>query len=191
MAESHLFDSHWAGFHGKCPCHKFLYPCEIYRKHMMLREISGVSMRERKRVGRPSQGPRKGIRNLLGLRVTAETKTRLEAATAASRRSQSLEAEFRLEQSFRKEDDGIAALGGSEQHALFRMMAAAAEIIENRTGKSWTFDWETSIVVRDAWNALTTAILPKPPKEYSELFRSPHLCRLNDRTRLRMSRSAD
>jgi hypothetical protein len=125
MAEPHLFDSHWAGFHGKCPCHKFLYPCEIYRKHMMLREISGMSMRERTRVGRAAKAPRKGTRNSLGLRVAAETKTRLEAATAASGRFQSLEAEFRLEQSFRKEDDGIAALGGSEQHALFRMMAAA------------------------------------------------------------------
>ena len=125
-------------------------------------------MRESQRVGRPSKAPRKGVRNSLGLRVTAETKNRLEAATAASGRSQSQEAEFRLEQSFRKEDDGIAALGGSEQHALFRMMAAAAEIIENRTGKSWTSDWKTSIAVRDAWNALTTAILPRPPEEFLE-----------------------
>ena len=107
-------------------------------------------MKAGKRVGRPSKAPRKGARNSLGLRVTAETKNRLEAAAAASGRSQSQEVEFRLERSFRKEDDGIAALGGSEQHALFRMMAAAAEIIENRTGKSWSSDWETSIAVRDA-----------------------------------------
>ena len=130
-------------------------------------------MKAGKRVGRPSKAPRKGARNSLGLRVTAETKNRLEAAAAASGRSQSQEVEFRLERSFRKEDDGIAALGGSEQHALFRMMAAAAEIIENRTGKSWSSDWETSIAVRDAWEALTAAVLPKPPKKIVDTVQKP------------------
>ncbi|MDP6572947.1 MAG: TraY domain-containing protein [Rhodospirillales bacterium] len=122
-------------------------------------------MKAGKRVGRPSKAPRKGARNSLGLRVTAETKSRLEAAAAASGRSQSQEVEFRLEQSFRKEDDGIAALGGSEQHALFRMMAAAAVIIENRSGKSWSSDWKTSVAVRKAWDELVAAVLPKPPRE--------------------------
>ena len=127
-------------------------------------------MKAIKRVGRPSKAPQKGARNSLGLRVTAETKNRLKAAVAASGRSQSQEAEFRLERSFRKEDDGIAALGGSEQHALFRMMAAAAVIIENRTGKSWSSDWKTSIAVRKAWTELIIAVLPKPPKNLGLIY---------------------
>ena len=130
-------------------------------------------MKASKRVGRPSKAPQKGARNSLGLRVTAEMKNRLEAAAAASGRSQSQEVEFRLEQSFRKEDDGIAALGGSEQHALFRMMAAAAVIIENRTGKSWSSDWKTSIAVRNAWKELIAAVLPKPPEKLLDARQKP------------------
>ena len=130
-------------------------------------------MKAIKRVGRPSKAPQKGARNSLGLRVTAETKNRLKAAVAASGRSQSQEAEFRLERSFRKEDDGIAALGGSEQHALFRMMAAAAVIIENRTGKSWSSDWKTSIAVRKAWTELIIAVLPKPPEKFMDARQKP------------------
>jgi TraY domain-containing protein len=51
---------------------------------------------ERKRKGRPSLGKRVG----LGLRVTPETKKLLDDAAARSGRSQSQEAEFRLERSF-------------------------------------------------------------------------------------------
>lgn len=53
----------------------------------------------KKRVGRPTKSP-EGERVSLGLRVTADIKRRLDAAAEASGRSQSQEAEFRLERSF-------------------------------------------------------------------------------------------
>ena len=65
-------------------------------------------MRQPKRIGRPTKAPKAGDRVSLGLRVTAEIKSRLDAAAMISGRSQSQEAELRLEQSFR--DDGIEAL---------------------------------------------------------------------------------
>src|SRR5688572_2572837 len=46
----------------------------------------------------------KGERVMLGLRVTPELKERLDDATRRSGRSQSQEAEFRLELSFERED---------------------------------------------------------------------------------------
>lgn len=59
---------------------------------------------EQKRRGRPSKKPVAGERNALGLRVTAELKQRLEDAAAAAGRSQSQEAEARLERSFETAD---------------------------------------------------------------------------------------
>ena len=56
-----------------------------------------------KRLGRPMKPPTPGERTPLGLRVTAETKRRIEAAAIESGRSISQEAELRLEQSFERE----------------------------------------------------------------------------------------
>jgi hypothetical protein len=53
-----------------------------------------------RRVGRPTKRPRPGDRVKLGLRVTAQTKLRLDAAAEKNGRSQSQEAEFRLDASF-------------------------------------------------------------------------------------------
>lgn len=66
---------------------------------------------EKRKVGRPLKEAEPGKRASLGLRVTAETKARLEIAAAASGRSQSQEAEIRLEASFRDEAAGQAILG--------------------------------------------------------------------------------
>lgn len=60
-------------------------------------------MDKRKRLGRPMKPPTPGERTPLGLRVTAETKRKLEAAAIESGRSLSQEAELRLEQSFERE----------------------------------------------------------------------------------------
>ncbi|RWD33364.1 MAG: hypothetical protein EOS22_01040 [Mesorhizobium sp.] len=54
---------------------------------------------EKKR-GRPTKAPTPGERVSLGLRVTAEMKERLDAEAAKNGRSQSQEAEYRLERSF-------------------------------------------------------------------------------------------
>jgi len=54
-----------------------------------------------KRTGRPRRDPLPGERVPLGLRVTPQMKKMLEAAADASGRSQSQEAEHRLEMAFR------------------------------------------------------------------------------------------
>ena len=55
------------------------------------------------KLGRPLKMPRPGERISLGLKVTPEIKTRLDAAARYSGRTQSQETELRLEQSFRAE----------------------------------------------------------------------------------------
>ncbi len=59
-----------------------------------------MSNQREKRVGRPKKAPTSGERVSLGLRVTAEIKTRLDQAAESAGRSQSQEAELRLERSF-------------------------------------------------------------------------------------------
>jgi uncharacterized protein (DUF1778 family) len=57
-----------------------------------------------KRIGRPTKAPKPGERVSLGLRVTADIKQKLDEAAARSGRSQSQEAELRLERSFEREE---------------------------------------------------------------------------------------
>lgn len=59
------------------------------------------------KIGRPRKGCELGERMALGLRVTAEAKAKLEKAADESGRSQSQEAEARLERTFR--DDEVLA----------------------------------------------------------------------------------
>ena len=80
-----------------------------------------MSNKPRKRIGRPTKTPRAGERVSLGLRVTAKIKRRLDKAAERSGRSQSQEAELRLEQSFAREDE----FGGPEIMNMARLMAAA------------------------------------------------------------------
>lgn len=54
---------------------------------------------EKRRIGRPPKKPI-GKRASLGLKVTADIKARMERAAELSGRSQSQEAELRLERSF-------------------------------------------------------------------------------------------
>ncbi len=116
----------------------------------------------KKRIGRPTKPGTAGQRNPLGLRVTAETKREIEAGALKSGRSQSQESEFRIEQSFLEEE----AYGGRELHGLLKLMVGAAEIIQARTEKSWSSDWETSIAVQEAWKKLAAAAGPSPPAEF-------------------------
>ena len=57
-----------------------------------------------KKMGRPIKPSRPGERAALGFRITADTKQKLVSAAEKSGRSQSQEAEFRLEQSFKNEN---------------------------------------------------------------------------------------
>jgi hypothetical protein len=56
------------------------------------------------RIGRPMRVAEEGERVMLGLRVSASTKNKLDEAARRSGRSQSQEAEMRLEMSFRTEE---------------------------------------------------------------------------------------
>lgn len=58
----------------------------------------------KKRIGRPLKQPVAGKRMSLGLKVTSEVKAKLDHAAQASGRTQSQEAEARLERSFQNED---------------------------------------------------------------------------------------
>ncbi len=73
-----------------------------------------------KRLGRPKRKPTPGTRASLGLRVTAETKQRLDDAAEQSGRSQSQEAELRLERTFAAED----RLGGPNMVDLMETIAS-------------------------------------------------------------------
>jgi TraY domain len=57
-------------------------------------------MKSAKRAGRPTKQAEAGTKVSLGLKVTAETKTRLEKEATRSGRTQSQEAEYRIERSF-------------------------------------------------------------------------------------------
>jgi len=85
----------------------------------------------KKKTGRPTKPGKKGERVPLGLRVTASLKEQLDSAALKSGRSQSQEAEFRLERSFQEE----AMLGGFE-----RMSFAYAVIRAFERGAFASFD---------------------------------------------------
>jgi len=73
------------------------------------------------KVGRPTKAPKRGDRRVsLGLRVTADMKRQLDAVADKHGRSQSQEAELRLERSF----DADAAYGGQELRQVGQLMAA-------------------------------------------------------------------
>jgi hypothetical protein len=80
--------------------HPFLNKYRNYPGLFGRREMGKKS----KRVGRPTKAPKSGERVSLGLRVTADIKRKLDRAAEKSARSQSQEAELRLEQSFRTDD---------------------------------------------------------------------------------------
>jgi hypothetical protein len=57
-------------------------------------------MAKSKRIGRPTKTPEPGKKVSLGLKVTADIKNKLDMAARVSGRTQSQEAELRLERSF-------------------------------------------------------------------------------------------
>ena len=83
-----------------------------------------------KRLGRPKRKPTPGARASLGLRVTAETKQRLDDAAEQSGRSQSQEAELRLEQTFAAED----RLGGPSMVGLMETIASVMKSTGENAG---------------------------------------------------------
>jgi hypothetical protein len=114
----------------------FLYP---YSKRD---SIKGHEMgKAQARMGRPTKKPAAGERAPLGLRVTAEIKQKLDAAAAKSGRSQSQEAELRLERSFAEERTG------PEMRDLMDVIRSGFAFVAKRTATAaghaeWTAkDW--------------------------------------------------
>lgn len=120
---------------------------------------------ETKRVGRPTKEPRTGQRNSLGLRVTADIKSRLDNAAKESGRSQSHEAELRLARSFSDEDSRDETLfkifGGTEAYSLFHLAAAAAAVEQAHAKKPWASDPQTFDNALKAINTVLEAFRPK------------------------------
>lgn len=75
------------------------------------------------------------------------------------------EAVNRLEKSFNSENESAAVYGGAELSALFRMLGAAANFIEARTGESCTADYLTNVAVKAAWVRLIDNTRPRIPEE--------------------------
>ena len=109
-------------------------------------------MKERKkRVGRPLKIPKPGQRMGLGLIVTAEIKNRLDAAAQASGRTQSQEAELRLERSFEHQDmlgEALSLAFGSKPAGVVQAVARAmhdagttAAILARPTDRDASGNW--------------------------------------------------
>jgi len=83
-----------------------------------------------KKIGRPTKRPTAGVRVSLGLKVTPQIKERLDGAARSNGRTQSQEAEVRLERSFDREDllsQGLSLAYGRELAGLLLLLASALE----------------------------------------------------------------
>lgn len=120
-------------------------------------------MDQPRRRGRPRKEPVEGDRVTLGLRVTAQTKKRLDEAADASGRSQSQEAEIRIERSFDRQEllgEALELAYGAPLAQLLRAIGwamatagplAAAEAIE---GGSRAERW---LGAKENWPAINEA----------------------------------
>ena len=115
-----------------------------------------TAAKKRLRPGPRPRGPFQDKRKTLTTRITERTRKGLEEAAAAEDRSLSQEIEFRLEESFRRDRE----FGGRELRGLFHMMTGAAEIIEDRTGKTFSEDVETFMAMKKAWDRLLSSYAP-------------------------------
>ncbi len=114
--------------------------------------------------GRPTKAPPPGAKASLGLKVTASLKARLEQAAEASGRTQSQEAEYRLERSFERQDllvDLLSTAFGQKPAGYMMLMMIAFSDAGRAAGhlvdpvgtqlKDWTEDeWAKN----EAWKAL-------------------------------------
>jgi hypothetical protein len=124
------------------------------------------------KIGRPTRAPRRGERRVpLGLSVTADVKRRLDGAAAKHGRSQSQEAERRLEQSFSLDD----AYGGEELRDVATLMAATfahhgrLAARGNSPPSEWLHD---RFIYQDCIKAIVETLLfrMQPPPTDDELY---------------------
>ncbi len=107
-----------------------------------------------KRAPKAKPAKRVAQRKTVSTRITPETRAQLEAAAAHSGRSLAQEFEFRLEQSFKTEEQArdiaaqtavaiYASFGSFSTFQAMRLLAEAISLTENRTGKRWETDLNT------------------------------------------------
>jgi hypothetical protein len=107
-------------------------------------------MKSRKRAGRPTKPAEAGTKVSLGLKVTADTKSRLEEEASKSGRTQSQEAEFRIERSLdhlRLLPEVLELAYGNELAGVLIAIAAAmndarlhARIVTDEDYNTWIED---------------------------------------------------
>ena len=114
----------------------------------------------------PKAKPPKRVdrRKTTSTRITSETRAQLEEAAAQSGRSLAQEIEFRLEQSFRKDDEELEVWGGRAARAAWRACAAAAKALATKSNQDWLKDPETFQQVQSATAALLDMFGPKGAK---------------------------
>ena len=122
-------------------------------------------MAKRKSVGRPRQEPEPGERAQLSFRVTAELKRRLDAAADLSGRSQSQEAEFRLERSFDHQDLLSEALTLAYGRKVAGIVIALGIVMDGAAKKTTHVDWtDQPKAFDDAVQAASTLLTAARPK---------------------------
>jgi hypothetical protein len=143
---------------------------------------------DRQRKGRPRRAePKPGERVPLGLRVTPDVKSQLDKAAEQSGRSQSQEAEFRLEQSFRDQrifDEALTLAYGPEGAAILAMVgeliksigfwAPQFAMVDAAADRKWIDDPFLFDEIVKAANRLFALLRPRgepnPPKQFVRLL---------------------
>ena len=110
----------------------------------------------RKTKGRPALPEKERRLKPMGFRPDPEVRRRIVEAAKESGRALSQEIEARLHRTFEADQQ----VGGPELWALFKMMAAAAELIEHRTEQSWTTDAASARAVQISWDRIIEEFLP-------------------------------
>jgi hypothetical protein len=132
-----------------------------------------MSLKSKKKRGRPALPVGEGKRHPLNMRTTRETRDWLEAAATASGRSLAQEVEFHLEAArSNKQKDELAyrvlmehiheQFGGTDIYSLMGLSARAIPLVEYETKKSWLNDTETDDQVQVAWKAILRRCGPEP-----------------------------
>lgn len=113
---------------------------------------------DKPRRGRPPKGG-DAKRHAVGIRTTRELKAQIEEAAEASGRSMAQEIEYRLETSFKDEEE----LGGRRTASLARALAYNIAMIEEVAGARWFETQEAWATVRKTLPNVMMAFVPTSP----------------------------
>ncbi len=116
-----------------------------------------------KKRGRPKLPPGEGKRHPLNMRTTKEIRERLEAAARASGRSLAQEAEFRLQQSFGRDEIMAETWGGTAALQVWLACASAAKALAVKNGVGWLDDPLTFAQAKHATGLLFDIFGPEGP----------------------------